>query len=279
MRMQRRALMFLFFAAAVCCAGQGPSSIKITVTDLSGAAIPHAQVRVANGREIDAVTDQNGSASVNDLSPGTYEIAAASSGFLTAKVSGITIASGTKREVLLKLEETPPNPVNILSLQSLDPHTYDKLLETFKEPPLCKEGVKGRAQSYIFLWLPTFEHPIFMRVNVGQDGRGTLSTKTLSGEGGYDLGKLETTATRKLSRDEEVELFSTLADIGFWTLPASVKNPYELVLDGTTWVIEGVRDGQCHTVTRESSPLTDVFTHYFLGRVGKIQPYYQPVQQ
>jgi hypothetical protein len=82
---------------------------------------------------------------------------------------------------------------------------------------------------------------------------------------------------RKLDPVEEETLFTTLAGIGFWNLPARVEytDRYTVTVDGTEWAIEGVRDGECHAVSRYSSPLAGVFSQYFLADVGKVKPYYK----
>jgi len=80
-----------------------------------------------------------------------------------------------------------------------------------------------------------------------------------------------------MTSEEELDLFETLADIGFWTLPSEVERPpNEVVLDGTEWSIEGVKDGKCHVVTRYSSPRTELFQTQFLAKVAKLKPYYRP---
>jgi len=249
--------------------------LKITVTDETDASIPRAQVQVTSGKTINVVADEYGNVLVEGLPPETYSVTAKFRGFVDGRVSGIVVSAGMKREVVLKLELTPPIFYEIQSYATLDLHSYDKLLGVFKEASLCQDQVKGRGQSYRFLWLPTFDHPVLMRVDFGEDGHGILRTKILTGKGGYGLGKVATDTTRRLSHDQEYELVATLADVGFWTLPAKVEIPDHYLVDGTLWFIEGVRNGECHVVERVSSPLTDVFRDHFLGKVGEVRPYYQ----
>jgi hypothetical protein len=268
-------VLFIIFTA-IRCAGQGTGSLKITVMDVTAALIPHAQVQVTGGKAINVVADEYGNALVEGLPPATYSITAKFRGFVDTRVSGIEVLAGMKREVILKLELAPPVFSNIKSYATLDPHSYDELLGAFKEASLCRERVKGHTQSYRFIWDETFNHQVFMRVDIGEDGQATLRTKILTSKGGYGLGEVATDTTRRLSNDQEAALVTTLSDIGFWTLPARVEDPYNIVVDGTLFVIEGVRDGGCHVVARVSSPLTDVFRDYFLGKVGEVKPYYQP---
>jgi len=269
------AILLIVFTS-IRCAGQGTGSLKITVTDVMDAIIAHAQVQMTGGKTINVVADEHGNALVEGLPPATYSVSAKFQGFVDGRISGIIVSAGMRQEVVLKLEQAPPKFSNIRSHETMEPHRFEKLLADFQEPDLCRGQIEELAHSYRFLWLAKFEHPILMRVDIGGDGNATVQTKTLSGAGGYELGSLETAKPRRLLYEEELTLFTTLADMGFWTLPARIENPYTAnFLDPTTFVIEGVRDGKCHVVVRDASPLTEVFADYFLGGVGKLPPYSQ----
>src|SRR6516225_7677988 len=86
-RILRLAVVFVSFA--ICCECQETGSLKITVTDTSGASIRGARVRVVNRQEISVVTDQNGNAFLEGLPPGEYEVSADSESFTRKSVSGI----------------------------------------------------------------------------------------------------------------------------------------------------------------------------------------------
>jgi hypothetical protein len=60
------------------------------------------------------------------------------------------------------------------------------------------------------MWVPTFQHPVFLRVDVDSDGIANLITVVWSGQGGYDWGKPFRTE-RKLTSDEQLNL----TDSGF----------------------------------------------------------------
>jgi len=262
---------------ALPCAAQETGTLKITVTDARGGAYPHAQVRVISEPDYVAVTNEFGAASVS-VPPGEYKVVVQDPQLKEAVISHLVVVGGSTKGVLVKVEPAPPNPSDIHSYQTIDPHSYAEFLHAVNEPALCGGGpVPEHVHSYRFLWLPTFLQPVFMRVDVQPDGTATLQVKTLSGSGGFGMGTLQTSTSRTLSLHEEAKLFSTLADIAFWTLPTRVKVPYwgEMILDGTTWVIEGVRDGDCHVVERYSSSLTGIFSEYFLGEVAKVKPYYE----
>lgn len=270
------AAFFLLSAFAPSYGAQATGSLRITVTDVAGAAIQATHIRVI---ETDAYlsTDSRGAAVVSGLRAGNYTIVFSRPGFKNKTASSVTIVAGGEKELDVTLEQGSPSFSDIRTYPTLKPNAYAEFLLAVKEPPLCKGPIAASAESYRFIWIPTFLHPVFMRVDVQKDGTAILRVKTLSGQGGYDWGKLRTNTSRKLEPNEEETLFTTLADIGFWDLPARVEfdDPYSVTLDGTEWVIEGVRNGECHAVSRYSDPLTGVFSEYFLADMGKVKPYYK----
>lgn len=281
-RVQRAILSAL---AVVClslsilapCAGQQSSSIRVTVVDDRGAMVARAEVRVLELPALIGIPSPNSSVLFNGVPPGTYQISAKHWGFTDKVVAGVVVDDKKTTELTVKLEQALPKASAFKFHQELlDAHLYSEPLTTLGQPLLCAESSSGGAEWYRFMWVPTFEHPVFLRVDIGPDGTGTLLSYIWNGHGGYEWGKAVRNL-RKLTSQEEWDLFATLADIGFWGLPAQVENPpNEIVLDGTEWFIEGVRDGKCHVVTRYSSPLTELFEEQFLARVTKISPYYKP---
>lgn len=273
-------LAFLLLAAFVpSCAAQATGSLRITVTDVAGAAIPAAHIHVI---ETDGYpsTDSRGTVVVRGLRAGNYTIVFSRPGFKNKTASSVTIVAGGEKQLDVTLEQGSPSFSDIRTYPTLKPNTYAEFLRAVKEPPLCRKPLPTHAESYRFIWIPTFLHPVFMRVDIQQDGTAVLRVETLSGKGGYDWGKVQTNTSRKLEPSEEETLFTTLADMGFWDLPARVEfeDPYSVTVDGTAWVIEGVRNGACHAVSRYSSPLTDIFSKYFLGEVAQLRPYYKNSQ-
>ena len=76
------------------------ATLKGTVTDPAGAAVPKAQVVIsdlATGITHPAVTDSAGVYSMPNLRPGTYEVRVTAPGFSTAVRSGITLAVGAQQ--------------------------------------------------------------------------------------------------------------------------------------------------------------------------------------
>ena len=173
----------------------------------------------------------------------------------------------------VRLEQTAPQASDYkISQELLDLRLYQKPLTDIGQPLICHEFASDRREWYRFLWVPTFDHPVFIRVDIERDGTAALVSNIWDGQGGYEWGK-PVRNLRKLTLEEENVLFATLADIGFWSLPAKVEYPSNVVvLDGTEWLIEGVRDGKCHAVTRYSSPLTELVERQFLATIAKLKP-------
>lgn len=276
MKILRIVLILLFISTlTLLCAAQTGGSLEVTVTDLANAAIPGARVQVLGAKSGEAVADSRGVAFVNPLPAGSYKIIVSRFGFRDKMIPSVQVTAGSRQTVKAQLDQGPPRSSDIYTYPALKPHTYSEELQLLKEPEFCEQPIPAHKESYRFLWVPTFGHPIFMQIQIQPDGTAILRVKILSGAGGYDWGHVKTNTTRKLSPVQEATLFTTLADIGFWGLPARVEYnyPYQIMLDGTEFVIEGVRDGNCHAIIRYASPLTDVFSKYFLGDVANLKPY------
>jgi hypothetical protein len=266
-----------FGGLSTLCEAQEIPSILVTVIDDQGATILGAEVRVVSLPNLVGIPAPNGRVSFNGVAPGNYQISATYPGFRDEIASDIVVVEGKTTELKIKLERAPPKVADFRLYQTLrDGQLYSKPLTEIGQQLLCSQPIPQSREWYRFMWVPTFKHPAFLRVDVDRDGTGTLLTHVWAGEGGYEWGKSAKNA-RKLTLEEESDLFETLADIGFWTLPSEVERPpNEVVLDGTEWLIEGVKDGKCHVVTRYSSPLTELFEIQFLVKVAKLKSYYKP---
>jgi hypothetical protein len=262
---------------SVLCAGQQISSIRVTVIDVQGGAVLGAEVHIVGQPSLIGLPAPNGTFLFKGVPAGTYQVIAKYAGFRDKTLSGVVVTEGKTTELEIKMEQGPPKAADFRIHQTLQSvHLYSEPLTELGQPAFCQEPVPELTEWYRFVWVPTFDHPVFLRVDVGSDGVGTLLTHVWSGHGGYEWGK-STRKVRKLTEEEQGELFATLADIGFWTLPSQVEgSPNVVILDGTEWAIEGVKDGKCHVVTRYSSPLTQLFQTQFLSGVAKLKPYYTP---
>jgi hypothetical protein len=128
---------------------------------------------------------------------------------------------------------------------------YSNQLHALGEPSLFALAQEEEAESYRFLWLRTFHHPIAVRVDrLQSDGSWILVTKIASGAGGYSPGKLTTNTSRKLTAQDVQNLLSKFESSGFWNAPNPVND--QTGTDGSQWIIEGVKAGHYHVIDRWS---------------------------
>ena len=246
----------------------------MAVSDDNGAAVPGAEVRVVGKPALVGLPAPNGTVTFRDVPAGTYRISVSYRGFKD-KISDVVVVEGQTTDLRVKLEQGPPIASDFRIHETLsNSNLYSNRLTDVGQPALCDEPIPEQTEWYSFLWVPTFEQPVFLRVDMDSDGIANFFMVVWSGHGGYEWGKPLKTE-RKLTTEEQRDLFAVMADIGFWTLPSEVEAPQNvIVLDGTEWLIEGVKGGKCHVVTRYSSPLTRLFQDQFLANIAKVQPYY-----
>jgi hypothetical protein len=99
-------------------------------------------------------------------------------------------------------------------------------------------------------FIPTFFNPIKIRVEKRKT-EYILVAKRLSGQGGYEVGRLKTEKRRRLKPAEWQHFIALLTQAGFWEMPyADEKGEVEICLDGSEWVLEGVKGRRSHAVNR-----------------------------
>lgn len=127
---------------------------------------------------------------------------------------------------------------------------YSRTLKSMKEPSLWEVSKQNkRAVEYRFVYIPAFTHSFSIRVVFGEDGTADLVYKVQSGKGGYNPGHLSSSRTRKLSSTDANNLLTRISAVQFWKLPTEdAKAPTGM--DGSKWIIEGVRSGEYHVVDR-----------------------------
>lgn len=138
---------------------------------------------------------------------------------------------------------------------------YSKFLTALNEPSLWMASKTQRMTSYRFLWLRSFHHPVSVRLDVQSDGTALVRTTITSGHGGYEPGKIISSRTRKLNREQTRWFLNLVDEVKFWSLPTNPpKDPNVVGLDGAEWVLEGVKDNQYHVVDRWSPEKGEIHT-------------------
>lgn len=130
---------------------------------------------------------------------------------------------------------------------------YTKHLKALHEPSLWESSKTQKTQTYRFLWLRSFHHPIAVRLDLKLDRRSLLTTKISSGHGGYEPGRLIKNRRRELNKEETDWFLGRIEELKFWSLPTKEpEEPNVIRLDGAEWILEGIKDGEYHLVERWS---------------------------
>ena len=119
---------------------------------------------------------------------------------------------------------------------------YSKQLAAMGESTLPR----GSAESYRFLWLRSFHHPVAVRMS-RLGSRCVLLAKELDGAGGYEPGRLVKRLARTLSDEDCNSLTRHIAALDFWQRqPVEPTDAETVHLDGAQWILEGQRNGNYH---------------------------------
>jgi hypothetical protein len=135
-----------------------------------------------------------------------------------------------------------------LQLDQFKTQWYSHQLRALHEPSLYSQASNHTKESYRFLWLRSFNHPIAVRLDLKADGTGTLTFKTANGAGGYPPGILIENRSLTLTQEKIAPFLSKLQELNYWALPNPVND--QTGTDGSQWIVEGVKDGHYHIVDR-----------------------------
>lgn len=156
---------------------------------------------------------------------------------------------------------------------------YSKHLNALKEPSLFQLAKNSKTESYRFVWLRTFHHPVIVRVDINPDGSAELITKVSSGAGGYEPGKLIEDTSRPLTQQQADKFLATIQRLQLWKLPTH-ETPETVGCDGAQWIIEAIKDGNYHVVDRwtpAKGAVHDLGLTFLFGlaqmQIAKDQPY------
>jgi hypothetical protein len=171
-----------------------------------------------------------------------------------APVTDATIASGSASVVALVattplMKDTPaffpPNTFPRGADQFVS-DWYGKHLVAMNEPSLWAAALRGET-AYRFLWLRTWGRPIAVRVTFDGANARLFATR-LSGDGGYDPGKVDVHRERDLETTAIHRVEAAFSAASFDRIDVEGK----MGADGAQWVLERAKDGVYRLVERWS---------------------------
>src|SRR5580704_12378444 len=94
-------VLAIFLSAASVIAQTSTGTLHGRITDPSGAVIPKATVTAtsADGKSVDALTNNQGTYEFKGLAPGNYTVTALAKGFATDQELDVKIAAGQTEEL------------------------------------------------------------------------------------------------------------------------------------------------------------------------------------
>jgi hypothetical protein len=126
-------------------------------------------------------------------------------------------------------------------------------------------GTSGPAEpeTYRFLWLRSFHHPVVIRLSHMRRGGFIVSTE-LDGAGGYAPGRQLRRDSVRLSDDTWTSFQALIAREAFWT--RLTTDTAHQGLDGADWIIEATRGGR-YIIVERWAPATNE-SAAFMRRLG-----------
>jgi hypothetical protein len=146
---------------------------------------------------------------------------------------------------------------------------FSTQLRGLRESPLV-----GRRASdepvYRFTLLPSFSHPVSVRLTIHRDGTGTVVTSIGKGYGGYSPKGILSHHSHEVKPTQIQELTRLLQISHFWIRPTEPNQ--QRGTDGTEWLIEAAEKGRYHVIDRwEGADMREVGL-YFLNTLGEPGP-------
>jgi hypothetical protein len=127
---------------------------------------------------------------------------------------------------------------------------FSKFLTQMNEPRLPEFSKNVNAEVYRMMILPTWGNAILVRVQK-QGGVYSVSSRRLSGQSGFEVGRLAEAKDFDLSAEDSRALEQRIQNVGFFQL---ATDDDVFGADGDEWILEGVSQGKYHVAKRWCAP-------------------------
>jgi hypothetical protein len=138
--------------------------------------------------------------------------------------------------------------------------SYAQHMKAMEEKPLPIRAADAQSHVYRFTCMRSFHEGFCVVLEIMPDGTGHLTTKMETGRGGYEAGSLRLAGQMSVPKSSAEKFADWANTAGFWTLPRNDPEPPGL--DGSRWIIEGVKKGKYHVIERWT-PQAGTFARQF----------------
>lgn len=146
---------------------------------------------------------------------------------------------------------------------------YGKYLKAMDEKPLWNLSRPNNKYVFRLVWLRSFHHPIFVRIEKTDGGNCVLYARELSGAGGYAPGVVTVARTSIVGEKTFDAFLEKVSQLSFFEQPTNQDDSE--ASDGATWIFEINDHGKYHILDTFSGGKSKVLG-LFLLREAKLLP-------
>jgi hypothetical protein len=169
----------------------------------------------------------------------------------------VTTVGGQESTVASRSANTRYFPAGVFDIDRTTSREtwYSNTLRALHEPSIFALRDDKSLQVYRFLWLPSFQLPISVRLTVNRGGSGSIVARSVDTHTGLvgkvpsDTGRLNLDKNVVVEKAEVDVVLRELEAFSFWSMPTEER---QFGLDGSQWILEGVRQGEYQVVDRWS---------------------------
>jgi len=142
---------------------------------------------------------------------------------------------------------------DVVKTDSPSASVYPKQLVAYDDKPLSELAREGNELIYRFSCFPSFAPSVIVRLHVNEAGDGIVFLNRWGGRRALDHRQYSREGTQyEVSAPEVSKFLALVKSTDFWNMPPSGNSLLMPGNDGSTWILEGIRNGAYHVVSRWS---------------------------
>jgi type IV pilus assembly protein PilP len=165
----------------------------------------------------------------------------------------VTILMATVLAAPVHTADLPSStPHDVVKTDSPSASVYPKQLVAYRDKPQSDLAREGNKLIYGFSCFPSFAPSVCVRLHVNETGDGIVflnrwcgSSRALEHRQYFPEG-----TQYDVSAPEVSKFLALLKSAEFWNMLPEPDSPPDW--DGSTWILEGIRNGEYHVVSRRS---------------------------
>ena len=167
-------------------------------------------------------------------------------------VMTVTIFMATVLAAPVHAADLPSStPHDVVKTDSPSASVYPKQLVAYGDKPQSDLAREGNKPIYRISCFPSFAPPVIVRLHVNESGDGIAFLNRWGGRRALDDRRYFREGTPyDVSAPDVSKFLALVKSIDFWNMRPEPDSPPDY--DGSTWVLEGIRNGEYHEVSRRS---------------------------